>query len=314
MGAVDRDRRVVLCLGGRLTFTDGLPLTVGGIKDIALRLARHGMRLGELSGERVSELGLGEEMKERITALLSRGDEWKARLKRYENSGIATLTYIDGAYPRSIAEASPDGCPPVLFCYGDVKILSEKSVGYVGVRDCDEQDIDFTRNSVFKTVATGFGVTSGGARGIDCAAEFAALEAGANVCEFTSGAFRERLAFAEIRSAADNGRMVIASSEVPEEGFSSARAMSRNAYIYMQSAACVVVRSHLKRGGTWSGAVRNLKKGWCPLFCRDYAPYLGNAELISMGAKPIDENWDGDTGVEGNSPEVVQLNMFDDKT
>jgi predicted Rossmann fold nucleotide-binding protein DprA/Smf involved in DNA uptake len=62
----------------------------------------------------------------------------------------------------------------------------------------------------------------------------------------------------------------------------------RNRYIYAQSSGTVVIRSDRGKGGTWAGATEDLKKRWCPVFCRDYN-YPGNKELIRLGAIPVIE-------------------------
>jgi predicted Rossmann fold nucleotide-binding protein DprA/Smf involved in DNA uptake len=79
----------------------------------------------------------------------------------------------------------------------------------------------------------------------------------------------------------------------PDAGFSVEIAMARNRLIYAQSAGTVVVKSEYNKGGTWSGAVENLTKRWCPIFCWNNAKYKGNMELIGKGAIPVDESWDG---------------------
>lgn len=319
MKAVERDERDIratACLGCRLTQTDTLPLSTGELKALVIRLGYKSMHIGDVFTRAFNVDALPDvtaEMKWRITRLLTRREEWNARMRRYEAEGIKAVTYFDDDYAERIACALGDSCPPVFFCLGNVSLLNAPSVGYVGVRDCDEEDIIFTRDAVAKTTSHGFGVTSGGARGIDCAAEFAALSLGASVTEFTAYPVEQRAQFAEVRSAIDGGHMLIATAELPDEGFSTIRAINRNNYIYMQSSAAVAVRAHLRRGGTWTGVVRNLKKGWCTQYCRSNPQYLGNEELIAMGARPVDESWTGEIEQSDIFPaDGIQLSMFDD--
>ena len=101
------------------------------------------------------------------------------------------------------------------------------------------------------------------------------------------------------------------SAAKPDAGFNAGMAMQRNKFIYAQSGAAVVVKSDYNKGGTWNGAAQALKKKYCRVLCRDHKRY--NAELIKLGAVPIDDNWDGD--VENISFSVSgigeQLSLFD---
>ena len=51
-------------------------------------------------------------------------------------------------------------------------------------------------------------------------------------------------------------------------------AMMRNRYVYAQSCGTVVVRSEYNKGGTWAGAIDNLKNEWCKELCRDKNKHL----------------------------------------
>ena len=83
------------------------------------------------------------------------------------------------------------------------------------------------------------------------------------------------------------------SEAIPGADFDSECAVSVSRYIYAQSEAAVVVRAEMKDSVTWSGAAENLKNKYCPFFCRDTSSE-GSMALISMGAVPIGNDWDGD--------------------
>ena len=74
----------------------------------------------------------------------------------------------------------------------------------------------------------------------------------------------------------------------PDAKFSVYSAMDRNKYIYALSQYTVAVSSSLNKGGTWTGALENIKKNWVPLFIRDGEKVpQGNKKLIELGGKPI---------------------------
>ena len=63
--------------------------------------------------------------------------------------------------------------------------------------------------------------------------------------------------------------------------------MARNKVIYAMSDASVVVSSALEKGGTWQGAMENLKKWRIPLYIREAEGFRGNARLIEKGGAPF---------------------------
>lgn len=112
--------------------------------------------------------------------------------------------------------------------------------------------------------------------------------------EFIPDSLIKRMKDKETIHAIKSGRLMILSVAKPDAGFNTGIAMMRNRYIYAQSVGTVVVKSDYKKGGTWNGAMDNLKNNWCNEFCWDNAAYAGNTTLIKNGAIPIDESWNGD--------------------
>ena len=64
--------------------------------------------------------------------------------------------------------------------------------------------------------------------------------------------------------------------------------MARNKYIYCLADAAIVIAADREQGGTWQGAVENLKHGWTPLWVKSHPdPVSGNAELIRRGGREL---------------------------
>jgi len=81
---------------------------------------------------------------------------------------------------------------------------------------------------------------------------------------------------------------VLVSPFYPEAGFNVGNAMSRNKYIYSLADAAVVVTSAVGSGGTWSGAIENLRRRWVPLWVRPSADEMsGNTALMRQGARAL---------------------------
>ena len=93
------------------------------------------------------------------------------------NRGIGFATYHDEDFPQSLREI-PD--PPVmLYYYGDIKRLKNKqAVAMVGTRSCTESGLEYAKIYAESLSKAGIAVISGLAKGIDSAANSAALFSG----------------------------------------------------------------------------------------------------------------------------------------
>ncbi len=264
--------------------------------------------------ELMERLNADEAQAERLLRLLDRAAGLSFTLSRYETMGIRLLTGWDAQYPARLKQKLGSSCPPLFYAAGSIELLEKQAVGYVGSRSIGETDEAFTKQTVQKTVGFGYGVVSGGAKGIDTVAETAALEAGGTAVAFLADSMLRKLKHAKTIQAVQEGRLLLLSSVNPEAGFSAGIAMMRNRYIYAQSDATVVVKSDYNKGGTWAGAVDNLKHHWAATLCRDHKAYPGNKALLEQGAIPIDSNWDGDVTRlldEKQAEHGEQLSLFD---
>ncbi len=240
-------------------------------------------------GDWREELGLSENQAERLRALLSLGGNLGIALERLENIGIWVTTRIEDGYPGRLKSLLKDRAPIYLFGAGDAGILESEGIAIVGSRDVDEEGAKFADLLARKCASEGITVISGGARGVDQTAQKAAHEAGGKViCVLPHGlepAIRKR----ETREALLSGRLCMLSATHPKASFNVGSAMERNKYIYALSRFAVVVSSSYKKGGTWEGAIENLRNGWVPLLVRsgETVPE-GNRRLIEEGAYPMD--------------------------
>ena len=237
-------------------------------------------------------LGCNSEETTRIMRLLDRNASLSFELSQYRNMGIEAITRADMQYPRKLRKTLSHGCPPIFYCAGDLSLLDKKLIGYVGARVVSQEDVDFTIHSVRMTASLGYGVVSGGAKGIDTISGTEALLNDSFSVEYLSDSLLKKLKKSDVIKNIQQGKLLLMSISKPDAGFNVGMAMMRNRYIYAQSVGTAVVRSDLNKGGTWTGANENLKNNWCPTLCWDH-PYPGNQALIKKGAIPIDDNWDG---------------------
>ena len=269
----------------------------------------------------IEQINATDEEADRYMRLLERSGSLRFEISRYEDMGIRIVTRADSEYPRQLKKQLGSTCPPLFYAAGDPGLLNQATVGYVGSRSVDPGDVEFTRQTVAKTASRGYGVVSGGAKGIDSISASAAMEAGVPVIEYLADSMLRKMRDSELIRGIRDGRVLLMSVVIPTAGFNVGVAMMRNRYIYAQSSGTVVIRSDKGKGGTWAGATEDLRKQWCPVFCRD-CDYPGNRELIRLGAIPVTDEWDGDVEVrlkdapqpsEEQEPEQrgEQLNMLD---
>ena len=263
----------------------------------------------------LEKLHLDAETAARYRRLIDRGGSLEFAISNYANMGIQVVTRADPSYPGALKAKLGNACPPLFYYAGELSLLDRPAAGYVGSRNVSIQDAEFTRKTVEKTVAHGYGVVTGGAKGIDQISQEAALGLGAPVIEYASDSLEKKLRQSAYIRAIQSGSLLALSVAKPDAGFHVGIAMMRNRYIYAQSSGTVVVRSDKGKGGTWAGASENLKKNWCPTLCWNH-DYSGNQALIELGAIPIDDAWGGDLSalpqVENRivtQPE--QLSLFD---
>ena len=238
-------------------------------------------------------LSSNDEESARMMRLIDRSASLRFEIEKYESMGIQIITRADAEYPKQLKKKLGISCPPLFYAAGDLSLLNKECVGYVGSREVDASDIEFTRRAVSATAGNGYAVVSGGAKGIDSISATAAMSEGVAVIEYLSDSMQRKMRDSGLNSEIRDGRVLLMSVVVPTAGFNIGVAMMRNRYIYAQSSGTVVIRSDKGKGGTWAGATENLKHAWCPTFCRE-CEYPGNQELIRLGAIPISEHWDGD--------------------
>ena len=129
---------------------------------------------------------------------------------------------------------------------------------------------------------------SGGARGVDQCAMFSALQNEGTVIGVLADSLMRAATSARYRKFLLANDLVLTTPFNPEAGFNVGNAMSRNRYIYCLADAAVVASSTPNRGGTWNGAIEDLKAEWVPLWVkRTASEKSGNPHLVRRGARWI---------------------------
>ena len=166
----------------------------------------------------------------------------------------------------------------------------------VGSRDVDKEGEDFTGKVARVCAQNNMPVVSGGARGVDSIAMKNALDAGGIVIGVLASDLLRAIVKPEFLNAINQNRLLLISPYHPKAGFSIGNAMGRNSLIYAMADFGLVISSSYKKGGTWNGAINELKRSTDKKLFVKSGPGApkGNEELIKLGALPWPENVDYD--------------------
>lgn len=296
---VSADSQVILLLCSNLAISKGMeseykPLTLTEWNTLAKKIAASSFKRPEAfllsdADKWQRELGLDSRQLERLAKLLSRRGSLAIELKRLDDMGIWVLTRSESMYPCRLKKILKDKAPAVLYGTGDIGLFDIRGVGIVGSRDADESAISFTQQLARACVRDGFNVVSGGARGVDSIAQETALVEGGQVISVLSNGLATAMRNKTNREAILKKQLLLVSPYHPQARFSVGAAMGRNKLIYALSHFTVAISATEGKGGTWSGAIENIKHKWVPLFVRNAEDIPdGNRALIRQGVHCLD--------------------------
>ncbi|MBR1600322.1 MAG: DNA-protecting protein DprA, partial [Alphaproteobacteria bacterium] len=226
---------------------------------------------------------------ERIRFLLGRGFQLGAVVDDLAQKGISIVTRNNINYPIRFKRHLQKSAPPILYYVGDISLANHGGIAIVGSRNIDEQAKYFTEMIAKQCANEKMYVISGGAKGVDMISTTTTLNhGGRSVCIVSDELFKKSLQ-SDIRRAIVSNQLVLISPYFPTSPFNVGNAMGRNKLIYALADYAIVVSSDYNKGGTWSGAVEEMRRSnKIPVFVRnnESAP-LGNKKLVEKGALPI---------------------------
>lgn len=222
---------------------------------------------------------------DRIRYLLGRSGALALALEKWERAGLWVMTRSDPDYPRRLKQRLKFEAPPLFFGCGSRRLLDQGGIAVIGGRAAAEEELGFTHWLGGEIASRGLSVISGGARGVDETAMLGALAKEGTVAGVLADSLLRVTTSAKYRDALMGRNLALVSPFNPEAGFDVGNAMARNKYIYCMADASIVVTTSKESGGTWNGAVENLKHKWVPLWVKEHTdPDSGNAALVQRGA------------------------------
>ena len=221
---------------------------------------------------------------ERLKTLLDRGFALSMALNRWAQYGVRPVGRGDDLYPARMKQYLKGKAPSVLYYAGSDHLWSGGGMAFVGSRNISDEATEAIRRVVRECVDANMPIVSGGARGADQTSMRTAFECGGSVIAALSGDLLKACLARENREAISAGNVLLFSAVDPDERFTPINAMDRNKYIYAMADYAFVAQSDTK-GGTWTGAVEELKRPeHHPVFVyMGYSRVEGCAKLVAQG-------------------------------
>ena len=268
--------RGFLLLTSHLGDPDRPVLTVAQFRTLATRMQSSEKLLydREMTVSDLISLGFGREMSERILKLLSEEELLQHYLMRGNRLDCVPVTRVTDNYPLLLRQRLGLDSPGTLWAKGDLSLLNTPAISLAGSRELKPENHAFAEAVGRHAARQGLILVSGNARGADRAAQESCLAAGGKVISIVAD---------ELWKHHPRENVLYLSEEDYDSPFSAQRALSRNRCIHSLGQMVFVAQSSLKKGGTWSGTVKNLHFGWSPVACfRDGTE--ASRELEQMGA------------------------------
>lgn len=223
---------------------------------------------------------------ERLRHLLGRGFLLTQAVERWSGRALWVVSRADPEYPSRLRTRLKEAAPPVLYGCGDPGRLNAGGLAVVGSRHVTDVLLRATEHVGKLAAQAEQSVVSGGARGVDEAAVRGACSEGGCAAVVLADRLERAAVAAENRLPLREGRMVLVSPYDPAAGFNVGHAMQRNKLVYALADAALVMNAEKGKGGTWAGAVEQLKRfRFGPVFVHvESKPNEGAAALLALGA------------------------------
>lgn len=200
-------------------------------------------------------------------------------------------TIFSSDYPETLKNIN---CPPfVLYYYGNIELVNEKTIGVVGMRDMSEYGKQATKDFCIPLVKNGYVIVSGMARGVDTVAHETAIKHGGKTIAVLGTGIdycypkNNQKLYDQIK----NNHLVV--SEYPFFTTPQRKLFPfRNRIIAGLSSKILIVEARVK-SGTMITAGYALEQGK-DIYCipSRYTDYQGCNELIKQGAILVRNGYD----------------------
>lgn len=232
----------------------------------------------------------------RLPHLLGRGFQLAQALDYWSARSIWVVSRADARYPKRVKSRLKHEAPPVMYGCGDLDLVDNGGLAVVGSRDADDEMLSYAQRAGESAASAGRGLISGGAKGVDSAAMDGAGALGGIVCNVMAEGLAQAAISRRFRDGLQERRTLLISPYDPSAGFNVGHAIARNKFIFALADVGLVVNSDLERGGTWAGAIEQLRKlHFVPLYIRSSGKRSAGLDaLLREGALPWPEPKNGE--------------------
>lgn len=251
-----------LLLTSHLGNPDRSPLTMAQFRKLSQRVhnATKQTDFRELLPSDLSALGYGKEDAFRILNLLDDVVPLHRYITKGESYGCYPMTRVSPNYPHMLRTKLGSDAPPCLWYKGDCSMLSAPAISLVGSRVLSPTNERFAYAAGTQAAKQGFTLVSGNAKGADTVAQDACIQQSGHVISIVADTLADKK---------PSDHILYLSEDSYDFPFSPFRALSRNRMIHSLGQCTLVAQCGLETGGSWDGAVKNLRNNWSPLFCFD---------------------------------------------
>lgn len=268
-----------LLLTSHLGNPERRPLTLAQFRRLSQRVCDANKQTDsrELLPSDLFALGYRQEDATRILSLLDDMILLERYLSKGEKLGCYPLTRANPNYPQLLRSKLGSDAPPCLWYKGDCTALTAPAVGLVGSRALSPANEHFAQAVGSESAKQGYVLISGNARGADITAQNACIQENGRVISIVADKLADKK---------QTDHTLYISEDSYDLPFSAARALSRNRLIHALGQCTLVAQCELETGGSWDGSVKNLRKGWSPLYCMNDGSIASKA-LQDRGATLI---------------------------
>ena len=190
-------------------------------------------------------------------------------------SGIDVVPFFSELYPARLREVLGNAIPPLLYVYGNARLLKQRGVAILGDKDVSEKGEMIAFEAARELSRHGIPVNSGYARGAELIAHRSALISGGSTIAMPPYGIFHLSVPKILEDVMNPDTMAIVSPFYPDREPNKFNAFIRNKIICALSYAVFIVEAP-PDGGIYEAAksAHNLK---VPLFTTEYADYPKNA-------------------------------------
>jgi DNA processing protein len=224
----------------------------------------------------------------RLARLIGRGFQLAQALDYWSARSIWVVSRADARYPKRLKSRLKHEAPPVMYGCGNPELVDNGGLAVVGSRNADDEILSYAQRAGENAASAGRGLISGGAKGVDSAAMDGAAALGGIVCNVMAEGLAQAAISRRFREGILEQRTLLISPYDPSAGFNVGHAIARNKFIFALADIGLVVNSDLEKGGTWAGAIEQLRRlHYVPLFIRSSGKRsAGLNALLEEGALP----------------------------